>query len=151
MPDDTTTADTGVRTAYVVTIGVALAGGMVLLFIVPPLPDVQLEPVDGIGAFAILYVLAQAIERLSQLIVPILDRLVGAAAGGSASARKVAALNQLRLKQWKVEAGGDSATEFVGTLGDNNANDDQQTVTSANIEKALLTNSVAFIFAVVAV
>ena len=146
---NTTAANIGkVRWRYIIIAGVLLVGGGLLAAFLPPLEGVvlKLKPEDGFSVFAILYVLAQAIERLTQVFVPILDRIIAIGdVDGTASKRKRDAVQGVRLQNLQIRAAvAGGATVAV-------AADDEKEVTAANIEKALLTNVVALAFAAWAV
>lgn len=135
-----------VRWRYVIIAGVLIVGGGALAALLAPLEGVTLTPTDGISIFAILYVLAQAIERLTQLFVPILDRVIAIGdGGGTATNRKREAIEGVRLQNLRIRAAVAGGVEVAV------AADDEKEVTAANIEKTLLTNAVALLFAAWAV
>ena len=136
-----------IRWRYIIIACVIIAASVTVAVVLPPLPDVSLVPVDGVGIFAILFVLAQAIERITHLLVPILDRIVGVGEK-TASVRKDEALTLVRSASVAMRMSGDGAA-FASVS--KNAEDGEKELTAANAEKALLTNAVAFVFAAVGV
>ncbi len=140
------TADTGIRMPYIVTTIILVVAGLVLGPILLTSSTITQTPVEGIAAFAILYVLAQAIERVNQILVPIFDRLLSKVSGApTATVKKQEALAAVRMQA--------AALRGIGAL--TYSVDDQseadKAVTTANVEKALLTNGLAFLLAMLLV
>ncbi|WEK12352.1 MAG: hypothetical protein P0Y48_07615 [Candidatus Microbacterium phytovorans] len=140
------TVDTGIRMPYIVTTIILVVAGLVLGPILLTSSTITQTPVEGIAAFAILYVLAQAIERVNQLLVPVLDRLLSAVSGApTATDKKRTALTAVREQAAAMRGFGVSAYSADAQ------SEADEAVTTANIEKALLTNGLAFLLAMLLV
>lgn len=124
--------------------------------------DVKVLPVEGIEAFAILYVLAQAVERLNAILVPATDWVI-TSIGTTPSSRTVKQTAQRRLAVVRLQnrllvssvAGvGMDGIEALDAPADGEAGDgaaDKKAVTVANVEQALLGNAFAFMLAMLAI
>ena len=133
--------DTTPRTAYLVAALALVAISGVLGVVIRGDSKVIFHLQDGVTAFAVLFVLAQALERLNLILVPILDWLLGKVAGETASKAKSDALSSIRLSRLAAT----DPTPGKGKEDDGKSLDeDAKTVTRANVEKALLTTSLAF-------
>jgi hypothetical protein len=71
--------------------GVLGAGGVLWVFVVPVSDGVIYQPVAGIGVFAVLYVIAQAVERLVEWTIEGLTLL-----DGSPGKQKAEAVRRMR-------------------------------------------------------
>lgn len=140
------TADTGIRMPYILTTIILVVAGSALGPILLASSTITQTPVEGIAAFAILYVLAQAIERANQILVPVIDRLLSKMSGApTATVKKQEALAAVRMQAAALRGIG----PLVYSVDDQSEAD--KAVTTANVEKALLTNGLAFLLAMLLV
>jgi hypothetical protein len=138
--------DTVVRLPYIVATVVLVVVGLILGPIIASASTVAQNQVEGIAAFAILYVLAQAIERANQVLVPVFDRLVAAVSKEpTATTKKQRGLTVLRAQAAAARG------VAVGVFSADTQTEGAKTVTTADIEKALLTNGLAFLLAMLLV
>lgn len=154
MPDTSDSkAASGIRAPYIVTTIVLVVAAIPLGILLSSTTSIEVKVVEGITTFAVLYVLAQSIERINQILVPLGDRILAAISKKPTSTVKKeqgllavrAAFTTTRLT---------SATEgspSVAAEQAKDATDGEKTVTEANIEKALLTNALAFFLAMLVV
>ncbi|HWM35241.1 MAG TPA: hypothetical protein VNR36_13515 [Pseudolysinimonas sp.] len=137
-------ADTSPRKRYVVVSAVLVAAGAVAGPIIRGESDVTFTLPDGVTAFAVLFVLATALERLNVILVPLFDWVLGALGGGDGSAGtvKTAALSNIRQARLAAMNLAPAVEGFAATAA--SLDDDAEKVTRSNTEKALLTTALAF-------
>lgn len=142
---------TSVRGKYIATTAVFVVVAVPVGLWIANITPVKVTPVEGIAAFAILYVLAQAIERINQILVPLLDFLLSkiGADKRTATDKKRAALMEIRTQRALLRA--NPVTLGEASSAGASAATGEEVVTAANVEKALLTNGLAFLLAMVAV
>lgn len=157
-PNSSTDEPADIRAKYIVTTVILVAIGVVLGIVFAQTSQVEVVQVEGMAAFAILYALAQTIERVNQFLVPIADFVLSkiGVSKTTASDNKKMALQSLRTARMATVAYGAVGFAAGGDMkaveeAAKDTAEQEQVVTTANKEKSLLTNGLAFVLAMVAV